>query len=121
VNDLELPTASDDESVPPFHVWPHKGTTEWVEYWFPTPSLVSETSVYWFDDTGHGECRVPASWRVLYWSGSAWMPVTTRGAFGVARDRLNTVTFAPVTTDALRLEIVLQPEWSAGVHEWTVR
>ena len=22
--------------------------------------------VYWFDDTGQGECRVPRSWRLLY-------------------------------------------------------
>jgi hypothetical protein len=26
-----------------------------------------------------------------------------------------------VTTTGLRLEVVLQPEWSAGIQEWKVR
>jgi uncharacterized protein len=38
----------------------------------------------------------------------------------VARDRWNGVAFTPVTTSALRLEIVMQPGFSAGVQEWRV-
>jgi hypothetical protein len=29
--------------------------------------------------------------------------------------------FTPVTTDGLRIEIQLQENWAAGVHEWRVR
>jgi hypothetical protein len=58
---------------------------------------------------------------VLYRVGTEWKPVDTPGRFGVAKDAANVVTFKPVKTDALRLEVVLQPEWSAGIHEWTVR
>jgi hypothetical protein len=35
-------------------------------------------------------------------------------------DRFNRVAFSPVTTAALRLEVTLQPQWSAGVQEWKV-
>jgi hypothetical protein len=31
------------------------------------------------------------------------------------------LTFEPVETSALRLEIVMQPGFSAGVQEWKVR
>ena len=59
----------------PFHWWPKKSTTEWGEYTFAKPVTISDTAVYWFDDTGEGECRVPVAWRVLYKDGSEWKPV----------------------------------------------
>ena len=43
------------------------------------------------------------------------------GPYGLEKDRYNRVAFEPVTTDGLRLEVVLPPEWSAGVQEWKVR
>ena len=87
----------------------------------PAPTSVSEVEVYWFDDTGSGECRVPASWRVLYKDGEEWKPVEGAEPYGVEKDRYNKVTFKPVTTSALRLEVTLQPEWSAGIQEWKVK
>jgi hypothetical protein len=38
--------------------------------------------------------------------------------FGVQRDQFNRVTFTPVTTTALRLEVQLQPKFSVGILEW---
>jgi hypothetical protein len=64
--------------------------------------------------------RPPASWRVLYGSGDEWRAVDAATPYAVALDRFNKVTFAPVTTTALRLEVTLQPQWSAGVQEWKV-
>ena len=119
-NDQFEPESSDD-AAGYMHWWPKKGTTEWIEYAFDAPVRVSEASVYWFDDTGGGGCRVPASWRVLYKSGEEWVPVKAAGAYGVAKDAWNAVAFAPVRTTALRLEVQLQPDWSAGVHEWKVK
>jgi uncharacterized protein len=63
---------------------------------------------------------VPASWRLLYKDGNEWRPVEATGAFGVEKDGYNTVAFKPVTTTGLRLEVALQPKWSAGVQEWKV-
>jgi uncharacterized protein len=120
VNDQFEPESSDD-AAGYMHWWPKKGTTEWIDYTFETPVRLSESSVYWFDDTGGGECRVPASWRILYKTGEDWLPVKAAGAYGTAKDAWNTVKFAPVRTTALRLEVQMQPEWSAGVHEWTIK
>jgi len=120
VNDLSEPRSSRDPSSSFFHWWPEKGSTEWIEYAFEQPSRVSGVQVYWFDDTGSGECRVPMSWRVLYKDGEEWRPVETEGPYGVEKDRYNRVAFAPVTTSGLRLEVVLPPEWSSGILEWKV-
>ncbi len=120
INDAEEPTASNDATAF-FSFWPRRGTTEWVEYAFAAPTRVSETEVYWFDDTGRGQTRAPASWRLLYKDGDAWTPVETSDAYGVALDRYNRVTFTPVETSGLRLEVTLAPDVSAGLQEWRVK
>jgi hypothetical protein len=88
---------------------------------FAKTATVSGVELYWFDDTGHGQVRVPASWRLLYKDGGEWKPVAPSGPYGVAKDAWNKVAFAPVTTTALRLEVTMQPQWSAGIQEWKVR
>ena len=120
VQDQEEPRSSHDTSAGSFHWWPKKGTTEWVQYEFDKPSSVSAAVVYWLDDTGHGDVRVPATWRVLYKDGNDWKPVEAAAPGGVALDRYNRLTFKPVTTSALRLEVTAQPQWSVGLLEWKV-
>ena len=82
---------------------------------------MTEVQVYWFDDTGRGGVKVPESWRVLYKDGDAWKPVAAAGPYGVEINKYNVVSFAPVTTAALRLEVTMQKTASAGVIEWKVR
>ena len=43
-------------------------------------------------------------------------PVNRTPAIG----SFNKIKFAPITTDALRLEVKLQPNHAAGVLEWRV-
>jgi DUF1680 family protein len=120
INDGEQPTSSNDSSSY-FDWWPTKGATEWVEYAFEKSATVSECQLYWFDDTGRGEVRVPASWRLLYKDGDAWKPVAALNPYGVAKDVYNTITFQPVATTGLRLELTMQPNWSAGIQKWKVK
>jgi DUF1680 family protein len=120
INDGEEPESSADP-VSYFDWWPTKGTTEWVEYAFEKPSTVSQVELYWFDDTGRGQVRVPQSWRVLYRDAAEWKPVDNLGEYGVAKDSYNKVLFKPVTTTGLRLEVTMQPSWSAGIQEWKVK
>lgn len=120
INDGERPSSSSDPAAY-FDWWPQRGGTAWVEYALPEPTTVNRVSVYWFDDTGRGQVRVPASWTLLYKDGEAWRPVTGVSTYGTARDTDNAVTFDAVRTMGLRLEIQMQPEFSAGIQEWTVR
>jgi uncharacterized protein len=64
--DGSTPASSDDHNVPRVTFWPRKGTQEWIQVEFDRPRTVGSIGVYWFDDTGRGECRLPASWRVMY-------------------------------------------------------
>jgi hypothetical protein len=134
--DGEDPSASNDHSSY-FDWWPRNGcpsaaasaaaparpcsTGEWIEMAFTKPATVSEAQLYWFDDTGQGGVRVPQSWRLLYREGSDWKPVQASTPYGTAKDQYNTVRFAPVTTTALRLELAMQPNVSAGVQKWKVK
>lgn len=120
LRDQFLPRSSSDGAVPYTHWWPKKGTTEWVQYDFPAAERVSRVEVYWFDDTGTGECRVPKSWRILYKNGDAWKPANVTGSMTAFADRVNVVSFDPVMTGALRLEVTSQPGFSTGLFEWKV-
>jgi hypothetical protein len=120
LHDTAEPSRSNDGSLPRFTWWNHRGTSEWVQYTFDKARKVSQVEVYWFDDTGVGQCRVPKSWRVLYRDGDQWKPVSGASAGGVAQDRYNKVTFDAVTSTGLRLEVELQPQFSAGILEWRV-
>jgi len=120
VNDGVEPRSSGDQPATLCHFWPHKDSEEWVAYTWKRPVTVGGASVYWFDDTGRGACRLPAAWEIRYLDGGTWKPVAARGAYAIAKDRWCEVSFAPVTTAALRLVVTLQPDWAAGVHEWKV-
>jgi hypothetical protein len=121
-NDQSEPKSSDDHSYPFLHFWPNKGTAEWVQYDLDKPTKVSSVEVYWLDDTARsGECRLPASWKLLYNKDGKWVEVEKPSEYQCSGDKYNITKFTPVTTDKLRIEIKLQKEWAAGVHEWRVR
>lgn len=121
LNDQIEPTASDDTKIPRFTWWDYRGTKEWVQYDFDQPTKVSAVEVYWWDERRiNAHCRVPQSWRLLYQVGGKWKPVSGASAYGAEMDRFNRVTFDAVETKALRLEVQLQPDWSAGILEWKV-
>jgi DUF1680 family protein len=121
VNDGEEPTRSNRGGGSSFDWWPTFGTTEWLQYDFPKASPVSETQVFWFDDTGSGGVKVPASWRLLYKDGDQWKPVEGATAYAVDKDKWNVVSFKPVTTTAVRLEVTAQQGVSSGVIEWKIK
>lgn len=115
------PRDSADRDIPRFTWWPHKGTTEWVQYDFDGPIELTGVSVYWFDDTGFGGgCALPESVAVLARKGGEWVPVAVTEADPIAADRFNALRFQTVSTDALRLEVRLRPGRSAGILEWRI-
>ena len=120
INDLREPASSSDQTIPRHTWWPRRGTTEWAELHLAEPTEVSGVSLYWFDDTGAGQCRAPGSYRVLYEDGGEWREVSGASGLGVERDAFNTTTFEPVTTTGLRVEVELREGFSSGILEWKV-
>ncbi len=121
VNDLQEPGSSNDHEVPFFHWWPQKGTTEWIQYDFKQPEEVSTVEVYWFDDTGRGECRLPASWRILYKEHGQWKPAYSPDRYPIEKDRFNKIVFETFRTSSVRLEVTSQQGWAGGIHEWKIK
>ncbi|MFQ7265873.1 MAG: glycoside hydrolase family 127 protein [Paraprevotella clara] len=121
INDRLVPADENDRSMAYYHWWPKKSSTEWITYEFPKPSKVSSSTVYWFDDEPWGGCRVPQSWKLYYKDEQGgWTPVSAAGTYGTKKGVPNTVEFTLVQTTAMKLEVVLPKDNSAGVFEWEV-
>ncbi len=114
------PQNSNDQSIPRMTWWDHRGSVEWVQYDFAAPKKISSAEVYWFDDTGEGQCRVPQSWQLLYQADGVWVPVGAAASLGVKKDGWNRVEFPAIETTQLRIEVQLQPQFSGGILEWKV-
>jgi DUF1680 family protein len=110
LSDQYDPLDSKDANYPYLHWWPKQNTTEFVQY-----------KVYWFDDGPWGGCRVPASYKVYYQKDGKWLPVKNTTPYTVAKDQYNTVSFEPVRTTALKLEVQLPVDNATGIHEWIVK
>lgn len=121
LNDLYEPKHSNDTSKPFFYWWLKKGTEEWVQYDFAKPEFVSHVAVYWLD-IDHYDCsaRAPESWALEYRSGSEWNKVEALDEYTTRKDKYNLLYFKPVPTDALRIVVKLQPDFSGGIIEWKV-
>jgi hypothetical protein len=119
VNDGTEPRSS-SEGVPRLlHWWPHKGTQEWASYRWTKPVAVKGIRVYWFDDTGRGECRLPQSWHLERLEGDRWVPVEA-ATYPIAADKWCDVQFPTIKTQGLRLVVQLKQGWSAGVRQWRI-
>jgi DUF1680 family protein len=107
------PMDSADGSHTYLRLRPQTGDKAWVQVDFDQAAEVSEVEVYWKDDREY--CLLPRSWRLLYRRLQEWIPVSNANPYGIEPDRFNRVTFDPVTTSGLRLEITLQgQEFKSG-------
>lgn len=121
LNDQIEPRASDDGTISRFTWWDHRGTKEFVEYTFAKKASVTAVDVYWWDERRiNAHCRVPQSWSLSYKLGDAWKTVPGVASYPTEMDKFNRVTFPPIETSTLRLEVQLQPGWSGGILEWRV-
>lgn len=118
LNDGIDPVSSDDRSSNAFRLHPHKGTTEWIVYQFDQLQKVTSVDVYWLQDGSYG---LPASWRILYHDpDNEWIPVENTNTYMIEPDHYNKLTFKPVKTKELKLEMTLRPDLPGGIIEWKV-
>ncbi len=116
INDGVYPTSSNDSQDIRWGCWPETGT-QWIELDWTQPITTNGSSVYFLDDGGG--VRLPASWVVQYWNGSAWVDVPNPSTYPTADDTFNGVSFDPVTTTGLRVSLQSGLA-SVGVIQWVV-
>mgnify|MGYP000878165764 CR=1 FL=1 len=121
INDQIEPINSSDESVPFYHWWPNKGTKEFVQIDFPETSEVSQVEIYWFDDEGQGECRIPNAWNIKYQENDKWINVYPTHKSDIEKDKYNSIIFETVRTNSLRIEIESQKDFAGGIHEIKIK
>jgi hypothetical protein len=118
VTDQLLPKLARDRSIPVFHLYPQRGTREWVQLNFRNPQTISRATVYWYEDAHPRGCRLPAEWRITYLADGQWNDLQTAT---IARgETVTTLEFTPVHAEGARLEMLLQSEFSAGIYEWVI-
>jgi len=105
------------------------GRTQWVQYDWSKPVSINKIDVYWAIDpprpngppgSGFGRTAAPVSYRILYWNGSDFVPMSNAQGLGLAGDTFNTTSFDEVKTEKLRLEVVPDEMRAAGIIEWKV-
>ena len=122
INDRLVPSDGNDRSVPYTHWWPKNNSTEWLQYDFKQAATISTSTVYWFDDSPWGGCRVPKAWKIYYKDNNGeWAEVKNPSGYPTIKGAANIVNFDPVTTTAVKLEIVQPEKHSCGVFEWSVK
>ena len=117
LNDGNTPANSDDQLHGSYGNWP-RTDTQWVQYDWSKPVTTNKVDVYWWMD--RQGVAAPKAYRILYWNGSAFVPVSNARGLGVAGDTFNTTVFDEVHTDKLRLEIDSDGTHSTGILEWQV-
>ena len=120
-NMAATPSASDPDE---------EATTPWIQYDWSKPVLIDKVDLYWAADRPRpigpagsesiARMVAPASYRILYWDGHDYVPVSKPQGLETTADRFNATTFDAVKTDKLRVEIVPKERHWAGVLEWRV-
>ena len=132
LNDGFSPADSFDRShgVYALH-WPWGGESErpWVQYEWSEPVTINKVEVYWAVDhprrgaipgSSWPTLQAPQGYRILYWDGNGFIPVSQPQGLGMEADTFNATAFEPVKTVKLRLEVAPQKGMPAGVLEWRV-
>ncbi len=85
----------------------------------------SSCEVFWYDESDPpGDFWLPKSWRVLYLSGDEWRAVEYPSGYSIEPDKINVVTFTPVKTKALRLDVQCHDSphpCAMGIYEWRIK
>ena len=104
LNDGIVPPNSWNWATPHFPFAGHIGTDEWVQYDLVSPLQVSSFSLYLM---AGGNFAMPDKFRVLYRENGAWKEAADVKGEISKLNQWNKITFAPVMSDAVKLELTL--------------
>ncbi|GAA2851270.1 hypothetical protein Acy02nite_34730 [Actinoplanes cyaneus] len=102
LNDGIDPPSSNDTINPRWGTWPNTGQ-QWAELTWSSARTLRSAQVYFFDD-GEG-IDLPASWKLQYWTGTAYADVPSASGYPTAANQYNVVTFPQLSTTRLRVAL----------------
>ncbi|MEV1174284.1 discoidin domain-containing protein [Nonomuraea sp. NPDC049784] len=114
VNDGIDPPSSNDTVNPRWGCWPETGQ-QWVDLTWSSAQNLKRAEVYFFDDDEGID--MPASWKLQYWNGSAYVDVPGSSAYTLTKNAYNSVTFTATSTTRLRVLLTGNGSNSVGLLE----
>ncbi|MBE1591559.1 hypothetical protein ACFPOI_13540 [Nonomuraea angiospora] len=114
VNDGIDPPSSNDTVNPRWGCWPETGQ-QWVDLTWGSAQNLNRAEVYFFDDDEGID--MPASWKLQYWNGSAYVDVPGASAYTLTKNAYNSVTFNATSTTRLRVLLTGNGSNSVGLLE----
>ena len=114
INDGVDPASSNDTVNPRWGTWPNSGE-QWGLLTWASAVTLNRAEVYLFDD--NQGIDLPASWKLQYWNGSAYVDVAGASGYPVAANQYNNVTFTAVSTTRLRVALTSAASFSVGLLE----
>ncbi|WP_370255563.1 hypothetical protein [Streptomyces sp. V4I8] len=99
---------------PRWGTWPETGQ-QWAEPTWASAKTLNKADVYFFDDDQGID--LPASWKLQYWNGSAYVDVPGASGYPLARNQYNSVTFTTIDTTRLRVLLTSNGTNSVGLLE----
>ncbi len=97
---------------------PQPRSAQWVQYEWKQPIRTAAIALYWWDY--NNTIRLPQAYRVEYWDGNSFVPVTNAIGSGLENNQYNTTRFDEITTTKLRLELDSADRYLATLTEWRV-
>ena len=118
VGDGKEPKWSSGKSVPRWTSRPQLGKAQWIEGQFSETRKVRDIGVYWMQD--QQDVKFPQEWSLEVRNKGEWKPfelyVTDR--YDNRANQYNVVhPAAPLTCDAIRINMVPQPDAAVGILE----
>ena len=118
VGDGKQPRWSSGKSIPRWTSRPQLGKKQWVEGHFTKPRKVRDIGVYWMQN--QQDVKFPKEWSLEIRNKGEWKPfelyVTDR--YDNRANQYNVVhPAAPLTCDAIRINMVPQPDSAVGILE----
>ncbi|MGW0201596.1 galactose-binding domain-containing protein [Nonomuraea sp. NPDC003201] len=114
INDGIDPPSSNDTVNPRWGCWPETGQ-QWVDLAWGSAQNLNRAEVYFFDDDEGID--MPASWKLQYWNGSAYVDVPGASAYTLTKNAYNSVTFNATSTTRLRVLLTGNGSNSVGLLE----
>lgn len=87
----------------------------------PATRTVSGCEVTWHVDPSDPTSKLPTAWKLYYRQGDEWREVANPSGYPLEQGKANKVSFTPVETSALRLEVLAAPGSSAGPADWRIK
>ena len=78
--------------------------TDWFTLAFERPRSIRQIILHFYDD--HQKLVPPKAYELLFWDGRQWRPIATRrGLQPLVGNTATHLTFSPITTDKIRLNV----------------